>query len=59
MLKNILNLNGAQELSKNSQLSILGGDPQVDCEMNGGRWVCVGTQNCGCVYDIKPGPNHK
>ena len=68
MLKNILNLNGAQELSKNEQKSLIGGGPgdclqgcnsQWDCEQAGGQWVSVGTSNCGCVFGGPIGPNHK
>lgn len=53
MLKNILKLNGAQELSKNEQKSVLGGLlTQAQCEDLGGTWNCVfnasGVYRCNC-----------
>jgi len=51
-MKNLMNLKGAKLLSKVEQKSINGGgNPQNLCEMAGGTWVCVGLDDCGCVYD--------
>ena len=56
MLKNILNLNGAQQLSKNEQKNINGGICQgqtlyscatkIFCLGEGGRWTGTNV-NCG------------
>ena len=57
MKKSILNLGTA--LNRKQQQQINGGGNQLDCEMDGGTWVCIGTQGnplgaCGCVYGEKP-----
>jgi hypothetical protein len=60
MLKNILNLNGAQKLSKNEQKEINGGicrgqvlvscSVKTDCLDGGGAWLGANV-NCGrCIY---------
>jgi len=59
MLKNILDLKGAQQLSKKEQNVILGGAPgcatESECN-NGCQWDCVEVhipnQNCSICYDI-------
>lgn len=59
MLKKILDLNGAQELSKQQQLSINGGvppkcvDSNIDCK-TGGNAVCPIRQGCLAVFDDPP-----
>jgi hypothetical protein len=52
MLKNILNLNGAQQLSKKDQKSTNGGACQCQgrCPLG---YHCVGK--CGCEIDCPPG----
>lgn len=60
MLKNILKLNGAQQLSKSEQKEITGGicpgqvlvscSTQSDCLSNEGKWLGSNI-NCGrCLY---------
>lgn len=60
MLKNILKLEGAQEIAKNEQKTIHGGlfpstYNSTWCANSGGEWVCGGpTIGCGCVFGPKP-----
>jgi hypothetical protein len=55
MKKSILQLGTV--LERNQQRQIHGGSyNQIDCEMDGGRWVCIGSPGnplgaCGCVFD--------
>lgn len=63
MLKNILKLNGAQELSKNEQKNVLGGLlTQSQCEGLGGTWTCVyntvdaSLDRCDCFNIPGGGP---
>jgi len=53
MPKNILNLNGAQKLSKNDQLAINGGCGKScttafcqGCESLSEYWCCIDPNNC-------------
>jgi len=56
-MKKLANFKNAKILSKVEQRSINGGsNPELDCLMAGGTWVCVGTQNCGCVFDAPNDP---
>ncbi|SNR15625.1 hypothetical protein [Tenacibaculum jejuense] len=59
MKKSILNL--GKTLNKQEQQTINGGSIAQDaCINGGGKWVCVGAGNCGCVVGIKPtGPHEK
>ena len=63
MKKSILNIGTA--LTRSEQKTILGGsdwETQIDCEMGGGNWVCVGvgsTGACGCVRDHVKEEKHK
>ncbi|WP_299211660.1 hypothetical protein [uncultured Dokdonia sp.] len=55
MLKNILNLNGVQQLEKKAQKSIMGGgtnfpSTQEDCELCGGNWYP--TPLCGGMCEL-------
>jgi len=63
MLKNILNLSGAQQLSKNEQKSINGGHncmtprPHPSCICSNGKWVNPpGGHLCSDIV-IDPGKN--
>ena len=53
MLKNILKLEGAQQLNKAEQRNIQGGGLRDECEALGGIWNCVihpslNIQFCEC-----------
>jgi len=49
-----------KNLNKKEQQSIHGGSlAQQVCENSGGRWVCVGAGNCGCVVGSKPTQQNK
>lgn len=50
-------------LDRTQQKQIQGGYNQYTCEMDGGRWVCIGTQGnplsaCGCVFDHNGDPSN-
>jgi len=51
-----MNLKNAKILSKKEQKSINGGGfwptTQYECELAPlFHWACVGSHNCGCLYD--------
>ncbi|MFT5891816.1 MAG: hypothetical protein ACI9Y7_001923 [Dokdonia sp.] len=61
MLKNILKLEGAQQLNKTEQRSIQGGGPREQCEILGGNWNCVTNSStfimrCECSGMTLPDP---
>ena len=65
-MKNLQNLKGVKALNRAQQQSINGGDwtDQFDCEMDGGTWVCIGTEHnplgdCGCLFGPKPNDKYK
>ena len=57
MLKNILNLNGAQQLSKKEQLTVNGGKDSNYCKRVPNYTACANTHICCngiCVIDNGP-----